>query len=234
MLRYCVCLLLVLAAVPGLAQTRPRDAVMSGSYRCGAVGAPRQWLDCYYGAAQPARSALGLPPAPQTQIQLSLSPPPSNAGPRIAQIREEVMAAALRCYAGESDRAWLDCYYAAAAPMRNELGLTPGPQVASVPGPVPIPQAPQQPDRFGLKELPATRANHVSTRMVSYSFDHNRIFTVTLTNGQTWRQVSGDTHTAHWAKPAGAYAVKITRGSFSSYDFQVEGSPEVYKVDRVG
>lgn len=70
--------------------------------------------------------------------------------------------------------------------------------------------------------------------MVSYSFDRNRIFTVTLTNGQIWRQISGDTHYAHWDKPAGSYAVKITHGSFSSYNFQVEGLPEVYKVDRIG
>lgn len=233
MLRSCVCLLLVLAAVPCLAQIRPRDAVMSASYRCSAIGAPRQWLDCYYGAAQPARSALGLPPAPQAQVQLSLSPPASEANPHIAQVREAVMAAALRCYAGESDRAWLDCYYASAAPMRGELGLAPGPQLASVPPPAPILQAPPQPDRFGLKELPVTR-DHVATHMASYSFDRNHIFTVTLTNGQTWRQVSGDTHTAHWTRPASTYTVKITRGSFSSYNFQVEGSPEIYKVDRVG
>ena len=231
MLRFCLAALLLLAVDPALAQTRPRDAVMAASYRCSAIGAPRQWLDCYYGAAQPARSAMGLPPAPSAQVQLSQSPPASEASPRIAQLREAVMAAALRCYAGESDRAWLDCYYAAAAPMRSELGLAPAPQVASVPAPVPVPP---QPDRFGLKALPAAHADHVATHMASYSFDRNRIFTVTLTNGQTWRQVSGDTHTAHWTKPAASYAVMITRGSFSSYNFQVEGSPEVYKVDRVG
>ncbi len=28
--------------------------------------------------------------------------------------------------------------------------------------------------------------------MVSYSFDANRNFTVTLDNGQVWRQLSGD------------------------------------------
>jgi hypothetical protein len=234
MLRYCVAALLMLAMVPALAQTRPRDAVMAASYRCSAIGAPRQWLDCYYGAAQPARSALGLPPAPQAQVQLSLSPPAGNASPRIAQVRDAVMATTLRCYASETDRAWLDCYYAAAAPMRSELGLTPGPQIVSTPAPNPVPQAPPQPDRFGLKTLPVAQADHVATHMESYSFDRNHIFTVKLTNGQTWRQVSGDTHTAHWTKPAAAYVVKIMHGSFSSYNFQVEGLPEVYKVDRVG
>jgi len=234
MLRSCLCLLFLLAVVPAWAQTRPRDAVMAASYRCSAIGAPRLWLDCFYGAAQPARSGLGLPPAPPSQVQLSLSPPASEASARIAQVREMVMAAALRCYAGESDRAWLDCYYAAAAPMRSELGLAPAPQVASIPAPPPMPPAPLPPDRFGLKALPATHSDHVATHMASYSFDRNHIFTVTLSNGQTWRQISGDTHTAHWTKPAEDYAVKITRGSFSSYNFQVEGSPEVYKVDRVG
>lgn len=231
MLRHWLCLSLVLAAVPAWAQTRPRDAVMAGAYRCSAIGAPRQWLDCYYGAAQPARSSLGLPPASPGQVQLSLSPPASEASARIAQVREMVMAAALRCYASENDRAWLDCYYGAAAPMRSELGLVPAPQVASVPAPLPMPPPP---DRFGLKALPATHGDHVATHMASYSFDRNHIFTVKLSNGQTWRQVSGDTHTAHWTKPAEEYAVRITRGSFSSYNFQVQGSPEVYKVDRVG
>ena len=93
---------------------------------------------------------------------------------------------------------------------------------------------PQPPDGFGLKAPQGTRVDHVATRMISYSFDQSHIFTVTLANGQTWRQVSGDTHTAHWAKPAGFYAVTITRGLFSSYDLQIEGMPEVYKVDRVG
>jgi hypothetical protein len=231
MLRFCVTAALVLTALPVLAQPRPRDAAMANAYRCSAIGASREWLDCYYGAAQPARAALGLPPAPQAQLQLNQSPPASNASPRMAQVRDAVMASALRCYASESDRAWLDCYYAAAGPMRGELGLSPGPQVAVVPAAMPPVQP--QPDRFGLKELPASR-DHLATRMASYKFDLNHVFTVTLSNGQTWRQVSGDTHTAHWTAPASSYAVKITRGSFSSYNFQVEGSPEVFKVDRAG
>jgi hypothetical protein len=195
-------------------------------------------LDCYYGAAQPVRSQLGLPPAPPGQLQLSLSPPASVAAPRIATVRDAVMASALRCYATQNDRAWLDCYYGAAAPMRAELGLAPAPQATPVapplpPAPVP-PQASAATDHFGMKAMPSGRTNHVATRMMSYSFDRDHVFTVTLANGQTWRQVSGDTHHAHWNKPADSYAVKITRGAFSSYNFQVEGLPEVYKVDRVG
>ena len=237
-MRCCVVLLLLLTAIPALAQQRPRDAVMAGAYRCSAIGAGRQWLDCYYGAAQPVRSQLGLPSAPQGQLQLSLSPPASAAPPRIAMVRDAVMASALRCYATQNERAWLDCYYGAAAPMRAELGLVPAPQAAPVPPPLPPapvpPQASAAPDHFGMKAMPSGRTSHIATRMASYSFDRNHVFTVTLANGQTWRQVSGDTHHAHWNKSADSYAVKITRGAFSSYNFQVEGLPEVYKVDRVG
>jgi hypothetical protein len=234
MVRYSIVAALMLTAVPAMAQQRPRDAVMAGAYRCSATGAPRQWLDCYYGAAQPARNQLGLPPAPQSQIALSLSPPASDVNPRIAAIRDAVMAAALRCYATENERAWLECYYAAAAPMRSELGLSTPAQAAAMPGPLlPSTQAGATPDRSILKALAPGRVDHVVTRMASYTFDRNHIFTATLTNGQIWRQVSGDTNNAHWTKPASDYSVKITRGFLSSYNFQVEGFPEVYKVDPV-
>lgn len=229
-MRYSIIAVLMLMAVPAMAQQRPRDAVVAGAYRCSAIGAPRQWLDCYYGAAQPARAQLGLPPAPQSQIQLNVSPPASSVSPHIAAIREAVMASTLHCYAIEDDHAWLDCYYAAAVPMRSELGL-PLPAQATA-APPPLPSAPVS-NRPALR-VPPGRLDRVATPMASYTFDRDHIFTVTLANGQTWRQVSGDTHTAHWTKPAPDYAVKITRGAFSSYNFQVEGTPEVYKVDPVG
>src|SRR3569833_1119609 len=103
-------------AVPAAA--RPRDDVMSGAYRCAAIGDSRQWLDCYYGAAQPARAALGMPPAPPAQVAL-VSRPPAGAVPHGEEIvRDRVMASASAC-ALAGDRPWLDCYYAAAQPMRE-------------------------------------------------------------------------------------------------------------------
>ena len=41
---------------------------MSAAFHCAAVGDSHQWLDCYYGAAQPMRAQLGLSPAPQARI----------------------------------------------------------------------------------------------------------------------------------------------------------------------
>jgi hypothetical protein len=55
-----------------------RDAVMREAARC--EGGDPEWLDCYYGAAQPMRAVLGLPPAPQR----GLSPEPSQFSPTAA------------------------------------------------------------------------------------------------------------------------------------------------------
>ncbi len=63
----------VLAAAgfaPAIALADPREDVIAGMTRCAVLADDRQWLDCYYGAAQPMRAQLGLTPAPQAQIKL--------------------------------------------------------------------------------------------------------------------------------------------------------------------
>jgi hypothetical protein len=60
-----------------------REDVVSGMTRCAAFSDDRQWLDCYYGAAQPMRAWLGLPPAPQSQLKLlqqASQAAPGNSG----------------------------------------------------------------------------------------------------------------------------------------------------------
>jgi hypothetical protein len=122
-------ILLLSAVIPGVAEARAHDDVMTGAFRCASVGNGRQWLDCYYGAAQPLRSQLGLPAAPQAQIALATAPPAGGAmGPAEAQARDEVMSEAFHCTTIDNDRQWLDCYYGAAQPMRTQLKLPPAPQ----------------------------------------------------------------------------------------------------------
>ncbi|HEX2760736.1 MAG TPA: hypothetical protein VHM27_09490 [Rhizomicrobium sp.] len=58
------------ALAPTLALADAREDVVAGLTRCAALADDRQWLDCYYGAAQPMRSQLGLSPAPQAQLKL--------------------------------------------------------------------------------------------------------------------------------------------------------------------
>jgi hypothetical protein len=59
---------------PAAAFADTRDDVTAGIYRCGRIADDRQWLECLYGAAQPMRQKLGLPPAPESQQILSRLP----------------------------------------------------------------------------------------------------------------------------------------------------------------
>src|SRR5438309_1245624 len=100
---------LLLMLVPVSAQAGVRDEATAGAYRCASVGELRQWLDCFYGAAQPVRARLGLQPAPAAQVRLSSSPPRGNSPPADLRPREDAMSAVLRCYPAQDDRQWLDC-----------------------------------------------------------------------------------------------------------------------------
>jgi hypothetical protein len=230
--------LLLLAAVLSAAtfqaaQARPRDDVMAGAFHCAAIGDSRQWLDCYYGAAQPVRAELGLAPAPASQVRLTVNPPTGPAAD--TPVRDAVMAGAFRCNDISDERKWLDCYYAAAQPMRGDLGLSQAPQApaaASASNKV----EPKRPDpKFGLPQpddsLPADR-DHVVSRMRSFTFDQHGKFVMTLANGQVWYQLAGDTEYARWKEQPGRYVVTISRGWFGSFNLQVRGLPGLYKVRR--
>jgi len=56
-----------------------RDDVLAGVARCGVISDDRVWLECVYGAQQPMRARLGLPPAPE--MQQRLVPPAATAAP---------------------------------------------------------------------------------------------------------------------------------------------------------
>ncbi|HET7086062.1 MAG TPA: hypothetical protein VFI23_14900 [Rhizomicrobium sp.] len=69
------------ALAPGLALADAREDVIAGLTRCANITEDRQWLDCYYGAAQPMRAWLGLSPAPQSQLKLLQEQPRPAALP---------------------------------------------------------------------------------------------------------------------------------------------------------
>src|SRR3569833_3114322 len=83
------------ALVPGVALADAREDVVSGLTRCANLTDDRQWLDCYYGAAQPMRAWLGLPPAPQSQLKLLQGQPQASA-PLSASLPSTVTRAATR------------------------------------------------------------------------------------------------------------------------------------------
>ena len=70
---------LTFAALLLMAFNRPvwaddRDNIMAAFGRCGVFADDRTWLNCIYGAVQPMRGKLGLPPAPASQTNLVPSP----------------------------------------------------------------------------------------------------------------------------------------------------------------
>ncbi len=70
-----------LVALTAPAMAGPREDVLYGISRCGGIAEDRSWLDCVYGAAQPMRAHLGLPPAPAAQQRLVPVGIPGMAAP---------------------------------------------------------------------------------------------------------------------------------------------------------
>jgi hypothetical protein len=163
--------------------------------------------------------------ASETQVQLAVNPPAGT--PQNQAVRDGVVREAARCD-GE-DRAWLDCYYAAAQPMRILLGLAPAPQhVQSA-----VAEAGQAPR---VKELPSGNwllgsRKGVTARLKDYHRDKDGRFTVTLANGEVWRQTAGDVHHPELFKPAESYVVTISRGALGSTNLQLDGEQGLYKVE---
>ena len=237
----------LLAAQP--AASRPRDDALAGAFRCSVIADSRQWLDCYYGAAQPVRVALGLAPALAAQVRLANAPPAGGA-PRDEAARDDVMSAAANCNHTAGDRAWLDCYYGSATPMRAALGLAvpagaaaapppPMPRMASAaPRPQPVPSGPPPMPRSGgfftglLSEAkPVVRA----VPMQSYSFHRTGEFVVTLADGEVWEQVTGDdvAHPARWNRQPQEMIVTISPAVMRTFSMKIQGEYGLYKVKRV-
>jgi hypothetical protein len=229
------------ALLSSAAKARPRDEAMMGAFRCAVVADSRQWLDCYYGAAQPVRAQLGLSPAPAGQARLAMLPSGGGAI-RDEAIRDQVMTEAARCISTNGDRPWLDCYYAAAGPMRVQLGLA-VPAQAAAPPPVPIVAAHQP---AGPPPMPRSRGMFAgfftdtvpvvkNMAVKSYEFGGDGGFTVTLADGQVWKQADEDPvyHRAHWREPASALSVTVAPGAMNSFNLRVAGEEQLYKVHRV-
>jgi hypothetical protein len=238
----------VVAGLATAAEARPRDDALSGAFRCATIADSRMWLDCYYGAAQPVRASLGMPPALAAQVKLAASPP-SGGVPRDETVRDEVMSGAANCIRVTAERPWLDCYYAAALPMRVQLGLA-APQ--ALPKPAPAPQlataapAPAQPGPAGPPPMPRNAGLFAgmfddvkpivrNMPMQSFTMSKAGTFTVTLTDGQVWQQVDEDQvyHPARWRKPASQMAVTIAPGVMHTFNMKVDGESRSYKVRRI-
>lgn len=230
---------------PLSAQARARDDAMAGAFHCAIIADSRQWLDCYYGAAQPVRAQIGLAPALAGQVRLAMAPPGGGAV-RDTDIRDQIMAEAARCISVGGDRQWLNCYYDAARPMRVQLGLAvpaqagppvrapvqlAAPQTSVSAGPPPMPRPHGM--FSGIFDRPAPVVTNMAMR--SYEFGRNGAFVITLEDGEVWKQSDEDQvyHRARWRRPASSMKVTITPGAMNSFNLIVENEAQLYKVRRI-
>lgn len=97
------------------------------------------------------------------------------------------------------------------------------------------------PAEFGAESVRARQANqpsapepldHITAKVTGVAFSANGRFTVTLDNGQTWKQLDGDIGTPQFNK-RGQDVVTISRGFLGSYNLVVEGHTAMFKVRRL-
>lgn len=147
---------------------------------------------------------------------------PAFAGPR-----EDTLAGISRCAGLPDDRTFLDCVYGAAQPMRAALGLPPAPSFQTR-------LVPPGSGRAPAAAIPPSAAASDTVRMAAYSFDGRGHFTVTLSDGEVWRQRAYDQNFANWRGPASDYYVTV-RGNPGGDGFHlvVKGDTGDYQIERV-
>lgn len=177
--------------VPGLALADAREDVVHGMTRCAAITDDRQWLECYYGAAQPMRAWLGLIPAPQSQLRLLQGQPQPQA--------------------------------MAATPLPATVS-----RAAVRSGPPPMPK------RSGLFDLMGGADVVKNQPVQSYELGRDG-FTVTLPDGQVWKQTDADAekNPVRWRQPASSMRVTVSQGAMHSFNLVVNDENAHYKVTRI-
>lgn len=165
-------------------------------------------------------------------------------GTALADTREDVLSGIARCGALADDHTWLNCIYGAAQPMRGRLGLPPAP--ASQTGLVPAASAEALRSHSAVTAQPKEGGGFLSymlggdplisgMHLTDYQFDAKGYFTITLANGQVWRQSDGPV--ASWRAPASRYVASINKGAMGSFNLTVDGGDvrydAQYKVLRI-
>jgi hypothetical protein len=207
---------LAASALPAAADTR--DLVLERSSRCYALTDTRQYLECLYGAMQPLRSELGLPPAPQANSFAALFARPAAQAAYVPPAAPVAAAPARPLLVPQQQ-------------PRHDPGLA-SDVFSTVLGMKTTRVAPEQ---FGLRNARASAngVDHITARLAEYDFDRRTgLFTVTLDNGQVWQQQKGDDYNPSWKKPAASYVATISYGAMGTYNLSVAGERQRYKVQR--
>jgi hypothetical protein len=206
-------LLMLLPASAAIAD--PRDDALSAMLRCSALADRNARLGCYDAtiarapnALNPPASSASYPSAARGASQAPLSAPPP--APAVAARPEGRTGFLGRILGSGPSRA-----------PQTTVAQFGSESIAS----------------GGAKAYPLAMdgdtIDQISARVTGYAFDGGFI-TVTLDNGQVWRQTPGNAPVGHLARPALAYAAVIARGSLSgSYTMRLSGVGAAIAVRRI-
>jgi hypothetical protein len=93
---------------------------------------------------------------------------------------------------------------------------------------------PRAPERVAaIPGAPPAAVDHVTARLTDYSVSDRGIVTVTLDNGEVWRQIDGDGPPPRLNRPARTYVVTIKPGFLGAYNLTVGGQAGLYRVRRL-
>jgi hypothetical protein len=206
---FIVFFVLLTGAAVDTAGADPRDDALSAMLRCSALGDRAQRLSCYDASVARVPGALNnSAPSPPAAAPLEASAVPPPAAP--------VAPRHLR-------HGFLDKLFGPDGPKR-------APQTTVV--------------QFGSESIANGGAaaypipmdgdtiDQISARLVSYLFTDGYV-TVTLDNGQTWRQTAGGEPLGHLARTALSYMAIISRGGGGSYAMKLTGMTREIPVRRI-
>lgn len=99
----------------------------------------------------------------------------------------------------------------------------------------PLQAQPAPPRVFGQEQLPrysVEQDERLTAEITAFQTDARGRFTVTLSNGQVWQQMAGDSGIAQRG-PKSSHTVNISRGSLGSYDLRFSDRNITFKVKRL-
>jgi len=154
--------------------------------------------------------------------------------------------AILGCAAQADEKAQLACYNRIAAQLKAPSPAAPQAAVQTAPPVVQPERSAAPPARTAVIGTPADFGkeglrfqadepavlDHITARVVNVTYNYFHIFTVTLDNGQVWRQVDGDTRIARF-KNDKTEIVTISRGFLDSFNLVIRGLWGDYAVKRI-
>ena len=200
-------LFLLLASTAAMAD--PRDDALSAMLRCSALSDRAQRLSCYDTSVARVPGALNnaapSPPAAAPLVASAVPPPAPPIAPR------------------RRHTSFMDRLFGPDGPKRApqttvaQFGSESIANGGSAAYPIP---------------MDGDTIDRISARLVNYQFTDGYV-TVTLDNGQTWRQTAGDEPMGYLTRPPLSYTATIGRGGGGSYAMKLTGLSREIPVRRI-